>query len=266
MDRNKQYIAVVAVCLSIILAGAIIAYKPGVETEKENLFSFPTGIPPSLGTSAYTGTNGDSLASTISVTGSGSASAQANKATVVLGVQTEKPYASEAVDENAVLMNEVIAAIKALGFTEEDIQTVSYNVYSDYDWDLKRVVGYRVTNMIKVDITNLDLVGDVIDAAVGAGANRVEGVSFELTDELADQLKMDAYVSALNDARAKADVIAETLGIEITGVHSVSESVYYPYTPYRSYATAEYAGAAPTPIIEGALSVSVTVHIVYTFQ
>lgn len=264
MESKKLYLSVVAICMSIILSGAIIAYKPQVTEAKG--FRFPIGISPSLGTVASTWV-GEEQANTISVSGLGSASARANQAKLTVGVQTEKPYASEAVEENAGLMTAVIDAIKSLGISEDDIETVSYAVQPIYDYDLKRLTGYWVTNMIQVKMSNLDMVGDVIDAASEAGANRIDGVSFELSDDLADELKLEAYKEALNDASEKAGIIAENLGLTLTGVYSVSESIYYPYRPLAYPVAETYAlERSPTPILEGSLSVSVTVQVVYTFQ
>ena len=263
MEMKKQYISVIAICVSIILGAAIIAYKPQKPQEQE--FRFPVGIPPSLGTVAATGIGEDQV-NTLSISGSGSASARANQATLTVGVQTESPDASEAVGENAETMTAVIDVIKSLGFEEEDIETVSYSVNPMYDYEWKRVTGYRVTNLVQVKISDLDMIGDVIDAASDAGANRIDGVSFELSDDLVEQLKFDAYRDALGDAEEKAEVIADFLKLDVTGVLSVSESVYYPYRPYLEYEVVAAKAPAPTPILEGALSVTVTVQVVYTFQ
>jgi len=265
MEMKRQYLYVVAICLSIILSAAIIAYRPQPSQLKD--FRFVTGIPnargaTSLGQTVQLGTD---QVKTISLTGYGSASAQANEATLTVGVQTEGPDASGAVEENARSMVAVINSIKELGFSDDELKTVSYGVSPIYDNDWNRVTGYRVVNMIQVEISNLDLVGDVIDAASGAGANRINGVSFGLSEDVAENLKLDAYREALNDAATKAEVIAETLAIELTGVYSVSENVYYPIRPYAVAEGISY-DRAPTPIIEGSLSVSVTVQIVYTFQ
>ena len=264
MESKKLYVSVLAICMSVILAAAMITYRP-LEPREQEEFGFPVGIPPSLGTVASTWV-GEEQVNTISLSGSGSASARANQATLTVGVQTERPYASEAVSDNAAAMTAVIDAIKALGIDEDDIETVIYGVYPMYDYDLRRVTDYRVTNMVQVSIADLDMVGDVIDAASEAGANRINGVSFGLSDDLTQELKLDAYRAALGDAEGKAEVIAETLGLELTGVLSVSESVYYPYAPMREVDYAIGAEKASTPILEGSLSVSVTVQVVYTFQ
>jgi len=266
MNSKQQYISVFAICLTVIVAAAIITYKPlAPQEEEDDTFKFPVGIPPSLGTVASISQGGEQI-SAIYVSGSGSASEKANQATVTLGVMTEDPYASVAVEDNAERMNAVINAIKALGIPEDKIKTVQYSVYPDYDWELRRTTGYRVTNMVEVEIEDLGIIGDVIDDAVEAGANNIQGVSFGLTEEVAEGLKVDAYKLALLDAKGKADLIAETLGLRITGVLSVSESVYYPYVPYRAVAESAAYDKAPTPIIEGTLSVSVSVQVSFTFE
>lgn len=278
-DTQKAY-AVTAICLSIIMAGAIIAYKPGAVEEYQLPtggpdFRFPSGFGVSSAMPAYTGEaaptlygEGDQL-KTISLSGSGSDSAQADQATISLGVEVTRDSAKEAIMENAELMTAVINAVKAKGVSEDDIQTTSYSVYAQYDWtESGRVFkGYTVSNMIRVTVKNLDVVGDVIDAAGDAGSNQMYGISFELSPEKSEELKMNALVAALGDARAKADVISETLGLTITGVQSVSESSYSPARVYTDYAEAAMSGVkAPTPIIEGELTVTVTVHIVFLFE
>jgi uncharacterized protein YggE len=265
MKNNQTILAITAICLSIVLAGAIIAYKPGIPTEDPvPEFRFPTGTGTALGQGAITSQGTDVDAKTISLTGAGSASATANEATVVLGVQTEDVSAKEAIEDNSRLMTDVIAAIKELGFTDSDIKTVTYSVYPNYNWELRQVTGYTVNNMVQVEILDLDVVGDVIDVAGAAGANRVDGVSFDLSDDLKERLKLDAYVAAIRDAEAKAEVITETMSLDIIGVQSVTESSYSPPRVFAQFAEdAMGVSPAPTPIIEGSLSVNVQVHIVY---
>lgn len=278
MKNKEQAFAVTAICLSIILAGAIIAYRPGVnEPLIQGLpesFRFPSGTGVSQGLpSLYSGVSQgtDTDLKTISLTGAGSASAQADQATVNLGVQVTSESAKDAINENAALMSAVLEAIKALGVSEDDIVTTSYSVYPQYDWtESGRVFrGYTVTNLVQVTVKDLDKVGDVIDAAADAGANQINGISFELSEAKREELKTKAYIAALTDARDKADVIAETLELTITGVQSVTE---YSYSPARSFDYMEEAAAmdgsmgVSTPIVSGDLSVTVSVHIVFLFE
>jgi uncharacterized protein YggE len=276
MNKNQETFAVVAICLSIIIAGAIIAYKPAIIPDLTSglpeSFRFPSGIGISQGLPTIYGdvSQGTDLnLKTISLTGSGSASAQSDQATVDLGVQITSESANDAIRENAEKMTYIIEAIKALGISEDDIVTTSYSVYPQYDWTEKGRIfrGYTVTNLVQITINDLEIVGDVIDAAADAGANQINGISFGLSDEKREELKTNAYITALTDAQVKANVIADTLELSITGVQSVTESSY---VPVRNYAYEESMDGgqsyAPTPILSGELTVTVNVNIVFLFE
>jgi len=275
MNKNQQLFAVTAICLSIVMAGALIAYKPDVvedlTTPLPAGFRFPSGVGVSQGVpTLYSDSTGSSTdPKTISLTGSGVATAQADQATVDLGVQITADLASEAIGENADAMSAVIEAIKALGISEDDIVTTSYSVYPQYDWtESGRVFkGYTVTNLVQVTVKDLDIVGDVIDAAAGAGANQINGITFGLSDEMREELKTNAYIAALTDAQSKAELIAETLGLSISGVQSVTENSYVPVMSYSYAEGADMAKSyAPTPVLSGELAVTVNVYIVYLFE
>lgn len=267
LNKTQQVVSVTAICLSILLSGLFIAYKPGVPaddgTNLSTLTLSTTGVSASGVKTVAEGTTG--TAKTLSVSGTGTISAKANEASIVLGVFTEEKLASAAMDENAQIMDAVIKAIKALGFTDDDMQTTSYSVYPNYSWDAKQVISYQVTNMVQVKVKNLSKVGSVIDAAAAAGANRIDGVSFGLSDAAISAMKIQAYETAINDVKARVDVITKNLGITVSGVQSVSESYSSPPIPYRSASYDMAAGAkASTPIISGSLSVSVSISVVYT--
>ena len=128
MNKKQQLFAVTAICLSIIIAGAIITYQPGIIKQPSNSlpsgFRYPSGQGVSQGIpTLYTGTaiNDDTQLKTISLTGAGSASAQADHAKVNLGVQTTNTSAKDAIGENANLMFAVVEALKLLDISEEDI-------------------------------------------------------------------------------------------------------------------------------------------------
>ncbi len=277
MNKNQQAFAVLSICLSIILAGAVIAYKPGV-LERSNIlptgFRYPTGVGVGSGASLFTGASvaeGEEAQKTISLLGTGSAFETADEATLSLGVEITRRMASEAIEDNAGIMAEVIEAIKLRGVSEDDIKTTRYSVYPRYEWvdDTRELKGYTVTNMIQVTVRDLDDVGNVIDVSGQAGANTISGISFGLSEAKIEELKVSAYILALGDAQDKAEVIADTLDLTISGIQSVTETSY---TPARTTMDAvetsgvEGLSMAPTPIISGDLSVSVSVRIVFQFQ
>ena len=264
MNQKQQVASVLAICFTLIFSAAILSYKPESEVAGDNSFKFPSGIPPSLGSFSTTYQGNEAL-NAIVVSGAGVSSAKADKATVTLGVYTEDESASTAASENAVAMTAVLDAVKALGVSEDDIATVSYSVYPDYDYERKETVGYRVTNMVSIELNDLNIVGDVLDAATNAGANRVNGITFGLSESKIEELKTAAYTEALEVAEAKAELIASTYDITITGVYYVTESSYTPYRNYPMYETASMDGAS-TPIIEGSLSISVNINAAFTFE
>jgi uncharacterized protein YggE len=244
MNKNQQAFAVAAICLSIIMAGAIIAYRPGVVDQTPSLpmgFRYPSGVGVSQGVpTLYEGVptliseTGSDSTKTISVTGAGVATATADQATLNIGVEVTEETAGAAIAGNAELMAAVIEALKSNGISEDDIKTTSYNVYPQYDWkeDGRELVGYTVSNMVQVTVRDIDNVGNIIDVAGEAGANTIHGISFSLSEEKMAELKETAYVLALGDAQGKADLIASTLGLTISGVQSVTESSYVPVRTY----------------------------------
>jgi uncharacterized protein YggE len=268
MDKTQQVVSVLAVCASIILAGMIITYKPGIVAEFTE-FRFPVGVsaaPTTYSTIAALDTSASPR--TMSISGTGVVNVKSDQAKVVLGVYTEGKSAGAAIDENAARMTQVIASLKAMGFTDDNMKTTSYGVSPTYNWELQTVVGYQVTNLIEVTINDLSKVGPAIDAAAAAGSNRVDSISFGISDATAQTIKLQAYQMAIADAKAKSDVITSGLGVTVNGVQSISESYYMPYTAYRSYdmSGAGESAKPTTPVLQGELSVTVTLNIVYLIE
>lgn len=267
MEKTQQVVSVVAICASILLAGMIMTYKPGIVAEFTE-FRFPTGVSAAPNTySTVTALDTSATPKTMSISGTGVVNVKSDQAKIILGVYTEGKSAGVAIDENAALMTQIIAALKAMGFKDENMQTTSFGVSPTYNWEIQSVVGYQVTNLIELTVSDLSKVGPAIDAATAAGANRVDSISFGISDATAQAIKLQAYTLAINDAKAKSDVITSGLGVTVTGIQSISESYYVPYSSYRSYDVGVSAeGKASTPILQGNLSVTVTLSIVYLIE
>ena len=201
---------------------------------------------------------------TIVVSGVGTMSAEPNEATVWIGVQTEASSASDAVRENAEKMRIVISALKATGVTDDQIETAYYNLYPNYDWERNMIVGYTVTNQLKVKIFYLSDLGTIIDIATSSGANQIHGVYFSISEDQINELKSQALQKAVLHAQSKATVIAEALGVTISSVIHASENTFF-YEPYRN--DLRYGGEAlSTPIIPGDVEVTVSVQIIFSFD
>ena len=199
---------------------------------------------------------------TISVAGSGKVTIVPDMATVRLGVLIERKNAKTARADAAQAMTGVIAALKALGIADKDIatSTVSLSPVYDYSNNSQTIRGYQLQNMVTVTVRDLDKLSDVLDNTVASGATSVDGISFDVADRPAAEAK--AREAAVADAKAKAQTLADGVGVKITGVASMSESVSTPiYYQERAAMAAPAAGDASTPVMPGTTDVEITVQV-----
>lgn len=208
---------------------------------------------------------------TIRVTGTGEVQATPDQAHIDLAVETFAATAREAGEENARTMERVIRALVAAGVPRGEIETRNYSLYPEYvppqgprqEQEQPQIRGYRASNMVSVRTQDLAQVGPLIDAALRAGANRMDAVRFSLRD--ADTAQAEATRRAVTRARQSAENIASALGVQLGQVVDASTTleVVRPM-PYmmRERAVADVA-AAPTPIEPGEQTVSATVLVVF---
>ncbi|MEW6244932.1 MAG: SIMPL domain-containing protein [Bacillota bacterium] len=159
--------------------------------------------------------------------GEGLVQLKPDRAVVTLGVQTQAETAQKAQSENARLMQQVIAAVKSLGIRESDMKTAGFNLFPVWDYQPEkegspRVIGFRVHNTLSITVYKIDIVGRILDTAVSAGANSVEGVQFSVKDPSAARL--EALKLAMADAKTKAETVASTIGATVTDVLVVEEN------------------------------------------
>ncbi|MCE5197498.1 MAG: SIMPL domain-containing protein [Armatimonadota bacterium] len=193
-------------------------------------------------------------------TGTSTVTGTPDTAFVTFGVMNQDRDAAAAARENATKTTAVINAIVRFGIPRNNIQTVNYSVspVMDYKQNPPVTVGYQVTNQVRVKTKDLTKTGQLIDAAVGAGANNVQSIEFTVEDP--SPLRRQALVNAIADARAKAQAMADALGVKLGRVTQVSESVGI--TPRPMYAAAR-SEAAPTPILPGEVEITGNVTVVY---
>ncbi len=197
----------------------------------------------------------------IVVSGTGRVAVRPDQAVVTAGVQTRAATAQQAQDQNNRLMQAVIDAIKALKIPDRDVQTSGISLYPIMEQG-QTVTGYSASNNVTVTVENVDQVGAVLDAAVRAGANQATGIRFGLKDATAARNK--ALAAAAADARSKADALATALGLQISGILSVSEqSTGGPIVVGPRPAAA--AAAESVPVEPGELDVTAEVTIVFGY-
>ena len=200
----------------------------------------------------------------ITAVGDASISVTPDMARVDVGVSTQAATAQDATQQNATQAGTVITALQALLGTNATIKTISYSVSPVYNnppqGQSATIIGYVVTNIVEVTLTDLTQVGKVIDTAIQAGANRVQGISFGLQDRTAPVAQ--ALKLAASRARSQADAIASGLNVHTGAVLHAGEGV----SLVNPTVLTPTAGVATTPIETGMVVVqaSVTIEVAIT--
>ncbi len=201
------------------------------------------------------------------VNGTGEITVTPDLATLTLGVEAQAASVAEAQSQAQAAMNEVMAALKAQGVAEKDIQTAYFNISKMTSWDDEKrtetITGYRVTNTVTVKIREISKAGDIIDAVAEAGGDltTVNGINFSLENDTAAM--QQAREKAMADAKAKAQQIASLAEVKLGKATYVTENSYSPYI-YRSAGYNEAMDASvKTEISAGELTVTVNVQVAY---
>src|SRR5580700_2130795 len=198
----------------------------------------------------------------VQATGSATINVQPDQAQLTVSVTTQGTTAQSAGQQNATLTVIVTQAIDSLLGASGSIQTVSYSVYPQYGAGAQSsaIVGYSATNAFQVTMTNLALIGSVIDTANKAGATSVGSLTLGLQNP--EPSLQQALAAASKQALANAGAIASGLGRTTGAVLSAQQaSAYTPVT-----AVVGVAASTSTPVQTGPVSVSATVTVTVQLQ
>ncbi len=197
----------------------------------------------------------------IVVSGRGVVEAAPDRALVTIGAQVIRPTAREAQEHASTTMTQVLRQVTALGIPRERVQTVGINLFPQRRPPSGDISGYQAVQRAAVTVDDLALVGPVLDAAVAAGANLLDGVSFTLRDPAAARTR--AFAAAVQDARATANALASAAGVSIARVVRIEEMGAA--VPIVRGPALQATPDASTPVLPGTLSVSVQVRAVFAF-
>ncbi len=225
-------------------------------------------------------TNGTVLIpDTVSVYGQGRISIKPDVAYLNMGYENTNINPEKAQNENSDMMEKIMNALKKSGIEETGIRTSRYNVIQEYDYSgsTKKLIGYKVTNMINVEIKDVDNVGEIINVAINAGGNVFNGISFDIKDR--QQVYLDAMDMALERAYEKAQIYAEKGGRNISKILEINEgsSASTTYTPQlRNEVSLNYAqnltgqgvmaSGEASSISAGQLEIAATVTVIYALD
>ena len=202
----------------------------------------------------------------LSVSAEASAKRVPDVATISTGVVTQAADANAAMRANAVQMDKVMAAIRAAGIGERDVQTSGINLNPQYKYVENAppsIVGYQASNTVNVKVRDLSKLGKVLDAFVANGANQINGPSFEV--DKPDEAYDEARLAALKKAQARADTYASALGLKVRRIVSISEGgASFPRPMPMMRAMAADAGfAKETSVSPGETTLSVNIDVVF---
>jgi uncharacterized protein YggE len=207
---------------------------------------------------------------TVSVSGHGSVNVTPDTAQVNIGVDVTLPSLDEAQAESDAQANAIIEAVKASGVADEDVQTSNYSVYVVRNYDemgnLGEITGYQITNQVNVTIRDVEMVGEILNAAIDAGANNIYGITFYVDDTTA--AASEARILAVEDARQKADELAAASGLSLGRLVAISEGTSLPPLPpiYQRAGGAGMEMDAAAPIEVGSTEVAVDVQMVFELE
>ena len=207
---------------------------------------------------AQTSTSRD-ITAVINASGEGRREMAPDKATIVLGVETRAKTPAAAASANASLMTAIRSALVRAGVAERDIATARYSLGLEYTGRIPPDTVYVAANLVTVTTRQLDQVGRIIDTGLGAGANNINSLQYDLTDRTKAQ--NDALADAVTNARRQAEVMAQAAGGRLGELIELGTSPgeYRPFFAGDMAMARMQASAAPTPISAGQVTVTASV-------
>jgi uncharacterized protein YggE len=206
-------------------------------------------------------------ARTLNIVGIAEVHAVPDAALVAIGVVTESDTAAAALKANSAALTKVLDAIRSFGVEAKDLQTRGLSLEARYyrpdkpsPTDRPRIIGYTAADEVTVRARDLVKLGDLLDKVTVAGANRIDGIEFVVSNQ--EGLLDEARRKAVVDAKDRADLYARAAGFALGKVMSLTEeSLPLPRPLARAMVASE---AAPVPVAAGEMTVSVRVRVVWS--
>lgn len=213
---------------------------------------------------------------TISVNGFSKIEAMPDLVGIYFNIETTGNTSAEAKDANSLIVEELQTELIKLGIEKKEIVTQNFNIYPDYNWDdgKRTEKGYRANHQIRVEINSDDseLIGELIDVGANAGAG-ISYINFELSQESQNKYKAEAMKLAAQDAKIKADSVAEGFDKKVGDLVSTSINDFG-YSPWNIYSSrgigvaedATLAKEATTSIQPGEQEITANVNAVFKLK
>ena len=202
---------------------------------------------------------GATASNTINFEGKGEVFATPDLATISFAIRENAGDMKNAQSKVATKENAVLVFLDKNGITKKDIKTENYNSYPKYDYGIPcyretgmpcrqeapKIIGYEVSENVSVKIHNLAKTGEIVKGIGAVGVSEMNGPNFSIENE--DQLKEQARKMAIDEAKAKAEVLSRDLGVRLVRIVNFSENGNYPIMYAKGMMATESVASAPTP-------------------
>jgi uncharacterized protein YggE len=232
------------------------------------------GIIPVQPRTANVSGNGTAAAQprSLNVSGNGTVSLTPDIAYIYIGVHTDDPDLASGVSKNNTQTQALVDALKNAGIDGKDIQTSNFSVYTNgtpgFDPNTKQQINtgryYSIDNTVYVTVRDLSKLGTILSTAVGAGANSINSISFDVADKTAAMV--EARQKAMTNANNLAAELAKTAGLTLGEIQNITYSDYSPSPYYGMGGGGASAPNASVPIQPGQTQISVTVSVTYAIK
>jgi uncharacterized protein len=153
---------------------------------------------------------------TMTVQGTGEVFLVPDIAYISIGVESRAEQVNEALNANNAQAEQIASALREMGVDERDIQTSAFNVYPMQEYtpmgEFSGLV-YVVNNTVNITVRNLQILGEMLDAVVMAGANNIQGIQFDVSDK--EEAIKEGRRLAIANARLTAQELADAAGVEL---------------------------------------------------
>jgi len=206
----------------------------------------------------------------VSLAGHGEIKVVPDMAVINLGTITQATTAKAALDANSKSVAALLATLKDSGVSDKDVMTENFSVGPRYETSSiksgqeQKLVGYDVSNSVVVTVRKISDLGVILDKAVSAGSNQIEGISFTVAEPQAQQ--DDARKAAVKDALRKAEIMVQAAGVKLGPIVMMNENGAMQPTPMVMRGRAMAASSAPVPIAQGEMTISADVNIVWELE
>jgi hypothetical protein len=207
----------------------------------------------------------DDDGTTISVSATGQVEAEPDQAVLQVAVLARGDDANAVRERLAENVTRMRAALRNATVGDDQIRTVAFRIdqrFGEVDGE-RRPVGFEGVHAFEITLSNVSRAGEIIDVAVENGADRVDSVELTLSEERRREVRAEALRAAMANARADADVIAESANLTVTGVRSAAAGDLS-FSPVRAeFAQARAGDAGGTAIESGPVTVTAQVSVTY---